>query len=56
MASKGNLGKLANRKVKTFWILMKQEMMGRQWHQLGHMQIICTSLQADNHASTSPLN
>jgi len=22
-----------------------------QWHQLGHMQI-CTSLQADNHAST----
>jgi len=25
-----------------------------QWHQLGHMQI-CTSLQTDNHASTSPL-
>jgi len=25
-----------------------------QWHQLGHMQI-CTSLQADNHASTPPL-
>jgi len=24
------------------------------WHQLGHMQI-CTSLQTDNHASTSPL-
>jgi len=22
-----------------------------QWHQLGHMQV-CTSLQADNHAST----
>ena len=26
-------------------------MMGWQWHQ--HMQIICTSLQTDNHASTS---
>jgi len=26
----------------------------RQWHQLGHMQV-CTSLQTDNHASTSPL-
>jgi len=25
-----------------------------QWHQLGHMQI-CTLLQTDNHASTSPL-
>jgi len=27
-----------------------------QWHQLDHMQIICTSLQTDNHASTSPLS
>jgi len=27
-------------------------MMGWQWHQLDHMQIICTSLQTDNHAST----
>jgi len=27
-----------------------------QWHQLDHMQIICTSLQTDNHASTSSLN
>ena len=26
-----------------------------QWHQLGHMQV-CTSLQADNHASTSLLS
>jgi len=26
-----------------------------QWHQPGHMHI-CTSLQADNHASTPPLN
>jgi len=25
-----------------------------QWHQLGHMQV-CTSLQTDNHANTSPL-
>jgi len=26
-----------------------------QWHQLGHIQV-CTSLQADNHASTPPLS
>jgi len=26
-----------------------------EWHQLGHMQV-CTSLQADNHASTPPLS
>ena len=25
-----------------------------QWHQLGHMQVDCTSLQTDNHASTPP--
>jgi len=25
-----------------------------QWHQLGQMQV-CTSLQTDNHANTSPL-
>ena len=25
------------------------------WHQLGHMQV-CTSLQTDNHESTSPLS
>ena len=29
-------------------------MMGWQWHQLHHMQIICTLLQTDNQASTSP--
>jgi len=34
---------------------MKQEMMGWQWHQLENKQIICTSLHADNHASTSPI-
>ena len=31
-------------------------MMGWQWHQLDHMQIICTSLQTDNHASTSSVS
>ena len=30
--------------------------MGWQWRQLNHMPIICTSLQTDNHASTSPLS
>jgi len=29
---------------------------GWQWHHLDHMQIICTSFQTDNHASTSPLS
>jgi len=42
-------------KGKRFWILLVQEMMGWQWHQLDHMQITCTSLQTDNHASTSPV-
>jgi len=28
-------------------------MMGWQWHQLDHMQIICTSLQIGNRAITS---
>jgi len=31
-------------------------MMRWQWHQLDHMQIICTSRQTDNHAITSPLS
>jgi len=44
-----------HQKGKPFWILLEQETMGWQWHQLDHMQIICTSLQTDNHASTSPL-
>jgi len=30
--------------------------MGWQWHQLDHMQIICTSFQTHYHASTSTLN
>jgi len=36
--------------------LMKQEIMGWQWRQLDHIQVICTSLQTGNHASTSSLN
>jgi len=32
---------------------MKQEMMRWKGHQLDHMQIICTSIQTDNHAITS---
>jgi len=34
---------------------MKQETIGWQWHQLDRMQIICTSLQIENHPSTSSL-
>ena len=30
--------------------------MGWQWRQLDQTQIICTLLQTDNHASTSPLS
>jgi len=42
---------------KPFWILLKQEISkGWQWHQLDHMQIICTTLQTDNYASTPSLN
>jgi len=26
-------------KIEPIWILMKQEMIGWQWHQLDHMQI-----------------
>ena len=33
-----------------------QEMMRWQWHPLDHMQIIGTSLQTDNHTTTSPLS
>jgi len=31
-------------------------MMGWQWHQLDHMQIIFTSLQTDNNTSSPPLS
>jgi len=35
---------------------MKQEMIGWQWHQVDHMQIICTLLQTETYASTLSLN
>jgi len=35
---------------------MKQEMIGWQWYQLDHVQIICISLQTDNHARASQLS
>ena len=33
-------------KFKPIWIVLEQEIMGWQWHQLDHMQIICTLLIA----------
>jgi len=42
-----------HQKGKPFWILLKQDMMGWQWHQLDHVQIICTTLQTDNHTSST---
>jgi len=50
-----NMGK-SDQKGKPFWVLLEIEVMGWQWHQLDHMQIICTSLQTDNLDSTSPLS
>jgi len=44
-----------HQKGKQFWILLEQEMVGWQWHQLEHMQIICTSLQTENHADNQAL-
>jgi len=34
----------------------EDSVLGRQWHQLDHMQTICTSLHTDNHTNTSSLN
>jgi len=48
-----NLSKPAPERLNQSGILTKQEMMGWQWHQLDHMQIICTSLQTDNQARIS---
>jgi len=45
-----------HQKGKPLWILLKEEMMGWQRHQLDHMQIICTWFHTDNHASTLPLS
>jgi len=39
-------GKAGTIKFKQIWTLLEQEMMGWQWHQLDHMQIICTSLES----------
>jgi len=42
-----------HQKGKLLWILLEEEMT--LWHHLDHIQTICTSLQTDNHASTSAL-
>jgi len=34
----------------------REDGVGMQWHQLDHMQTICTLLQTDNHTNTSSLN
>jgi len=44
----GQPGQVSTRKAEPFWILMKQRMMGWQWHQLDRMQIICTSLTGNH--------
>ena len=41
-----------HQKGRPFWILLEQQMMRWQWHQLDHMQIICTSLQTGNQLTT----
>ena len=45
----------STRKVKPIWILLKQEIVSWQWHQLGRMQV-CISVQTDNLARTPPLS
>jgi len=51
-----SLGKPAPERLNQSRFLMKQEMMGWQYCQWDHMQIICTSLQTANHATISSLN
>jgi len=46
---------ITSRKLKPIWILMKHHKVWWQWHQRDHIQIICTSLHTDNHASTSSI-
>jgi len=48
-------GWAGTRKVKTNLDFTEARDSEWQWHQLGHMQV-CTSLQADNYASTPPLS
>jgi len=52
----GKPDQASTKKAEPFWILTKQGMMGWQWHQLEHMQSICTSLQTNNHTNTSLLS
>jgi len=47
----GNLGKQAPER----YTILDFTGARWQWHQLDHMQVICTSLQTDKHLSTSPL-
>ena len=51
-----SLGQASTREVEPVWILMEQEVMRWQWHQVYHMQIICSLLQTNNHISASSLN
>jgi len=48
-------GWAGTRKVKPIWILLKQETVSGSGISWAIMQV-CTSLQTDNHASTSPLS
>jgi len=51
-------GQAGTRKEKASLDLNKARddgILGWQWHQLDHMQTLCTSLQTDNHASTLSL-
>ena len=55
----GQPGLAGTRKVKPCLDLKEARdngVWGWQWHQLDHMQTICTSLQRDNHTNTSSLN
>jgi len=52
---KHNKTKLSYQKGKTNLDFTEASASEWQWHQLGHMQV-CTLLQTDNHASTSPLS
>jgi len=41
--------------TKTSMDLNEARVLEWWWHQLDHMQTICTSLQTDNHTNTSSL-
>jgi len=50
----GQPGQASTRQVKTSLALNEARdgrVLGWQWHQLHHMQTICTSLQTDNHTT-----